>query len=120
MLRTFVGAKIHGIRVTGKSVHYTGSVSISRALMEAASIVPYERVDVVNLNNGARWTTYALEAGEGEFTLNGGGARLGEIGDPCVVMTYVTVDGRFPGANVVFCDARNRIDSRLHYGPTSH
>jgi aspartate 1-decarboxylase len=106
-VRTFVAAKIHGIIVTDKSVVYHGSVTIDAALMAEADIHPYEQVDVVNLSNGARWTTYALPGGEGVFTLNGGGARLGEVGDRCVVMTYRT-EGVFSGARVVQIAADNR------------
>ena len=114
-MRRFVGAKIHEIRVTGKSVRYVGSVSICPRLMDAAGIEPFEEVQVVNLNNGERWYTYALAGRPGEFLLNGGGARLGEIEDHCVVMTYISAP-EFPGANVIFCDANNEIMERLRYG----
>jgi aspartate 1-decarboxylase len=106
-VRSFVAAKIHGIIVTDKSVVYQGSVTIDAALLAEADIHPYERVDVVNLSNGARWTTYALPGGEGAFTLNGGGARLGEVGDRCVVMTYRD-EPIFSGARVVHIAADNR------------
>lgn len=106
-MRCFVRAKIHGITVTDKSVEYHGSVSIGRDLLEAARIDPYERVEIVNLTNGQRWATYAIPAPEGEFTLNGGGARLGENGDRCVVMAFDfrAQFGPEP-AQVVFCKTR--------------
>lgn len=106
-MRRFVSAKIHGITVTDKSVDYHGSVSICSELLKIAGIDEYEAVDVVNLSNGARWTTYALRAESGQFTLNGGGARLGEIGDRCVILTYQLARA-FPGALAVYVDQRNR------------
>jgi len=109
VIRTYVSAKIHGITVTAASVQYQGSVSIGSDLLAAADIEPFEQVHVVNLNTGDRWVTYAIPAPERAFTLNGGGARLGVVGDRCVVMTYAQADDRFPGAKVVFCDAENHF-----------
>jgi aspartate 1-decarboxylase len=100
-MRTFVAAKLHNLRVTNKNIDYHGSVSISEELMRAVGIAPYEQVHVINLNTGARWVTYAISAAQpGIFMLNGGGARLGEVGDPCVVMTYKQ-EASFSGAIVV-------------------
>jgi aspartate 1-decarboxylase len=113
-MKSFVGSKIHGIRVTRKSVDYQGSVSICPHLMEASNIEPYEKVHIINLNNGNRWVTYAIPGGNAEFSLNGGGARLGEIGDVCVVLTYVLLDN-FSNALVVFCGKANDITSKLIY-----
>ena len=89
-MKQFLSGKIHGLRVTDKDVGYTGSVTIDAALMRAAGIEPYEKVQVVNLSNGRRWETYALEGapGAGQFVLNGGSARLGETADVCIVMSY--------------------------------
>jgi aspartate 1-decarboxylase len=114
-MKTFVGAKIHGIRVTDKSVEYNGSVSVCQHLMAEAGMEPFERVDVVNLTTGARWTTYLLaDERVGRFSLNGGGARLGEIGDQCVLMTW-NEEEFFSGAQVVFCDESNQIRERMSY-----
>lgn len=113
-MKNYVSAKLHDVIVTDKSIEYRGSVSICAKLMEAAGIDPYERVQVVNLTTGARWETYALPAPPGQFTLNGGGARLGEVGDRCVVMTYVWGD-IYRGANVVFCDQNNAIRETMRY-----
>lgn len=113
-----MAAKIHGINVTDKSVHYNGSVGICGELMRLAGLLPYEQVDVVNMTNGARWTTYAIpEKTPGKFSLNGGGARLGEIGDTCVVLSY-RVEERFEGANVVFCDPSNAPADCIRYENT--
>ncbi|GGH14641.1 aspartate 1-decarboxylase [Alsobacter metallidurans] len=117
MLRTLVGGKIQRVKVTGKSVNYNGSVSICRDLMRRAGILPFERVDIVNLANAHRWTTYAIEAESGVFTLNGGGARLGELGDKCVIMTYVQAEA-FTGAPVVYCDENNGVDRAFDYEPS--
>ena len=117
-MRTFVVAKIHDLTVTDAHLRYIGSVTIDAHLLAAAGIDPYEQVDIVNLNNGARWTTYALPGDPGVFTLNGGGARLGVIGDRCVVMTYRQA-ATFPGAHAIFCDGGNRIVRELDYPLTS-
>jgi aspartate 1-decarboxylase len=116
-MRSFVSAKLHGLRVTGKSVAYEGSVSIDETFLALAGIDPYEQVHIVNLANGNRWVTYALPIeAPGVFTLNGGGARLGELGDECVVMAY-RLEERFSGARVVFFDHANEIVSSRHYPP---
>lgn len=114
MLRQYVTAKIHGITVTGASVEYHGSVSVDDELLAAVGIQPYERVFIVNLNNGARWDTYAIPGVAGTFTLNGGSARVGVPGDKCVIMTYGFAETA-PGAAVVFCGDANAIDDRTSY-----
>jgi aspartate 1-decarboxylase len=113
-MKSFVSAKIHGIRVTDKSVRYNGSVSICPELMKAAGIQQFEKVQIVNLTNGNRWETYAIEAAVKAFTLNGGGARLGEIGDECVIITY-DVSEIFQSANVVFVNECNDIFKTMRY-----
>jgi aspartate 1-decarboxylase len=119
-VRTFVAAKIHDLRVTDKSVDYHGSISVAADLLDAAGIAPYEQVHVINLTNGARWVTYAIPAPAGAFTLNGGGARLGEKGDRCVVLTY-RQSAAFEGAAVVYCDGANGIrETFLYATPTGH
>ena len=114
MNRTYVAAKIHDVTVTDANLRYIGSVTIAAELLDAAGIDPYEQVDIVNLNNGNRWTTYVLPGDLGVFTLNGGGARLGLPGDQCVIMTYRTAN-TFPGATAVFCDPANRPSKTLTY-----
>lgn len=105
-MKCWVGAKIHGIHVTDASVSYHGSVTICELLMKRAGIEPYEQVTIVNLSTGARWETYAVPGLPGVFTLNGGGARLGVVGDECVVMTWQYGLQMLP-ASVVFCDRDN-------------
>lgn len=111
VLRTYVIGKLHGIRVTGASVDYFGSVTIDRDLLDRAGVQPHEQVHIVNLANGNRWVTYALPGDPGVFTLNGGSAYLGAVGDPCVVMVYGQAK-RAPGARVVFLDEQNRPDGK--------
>jgi aspartate 1-decarboxylase len=111
------------VRVTDKSLHYHGSVAICRDLLQAADIKPYEQVHVVNLTNGERWITYAIPGEPGAFSLNGGGARLGEIGDVCIVMTF-EMSKTYNSAGVVYCDEKNRIAEVGRYmhatEPSSH
>jgi aspartate 1-decarboxylase len=114
MLRQFVTAKIHGVAVTDASVEYHGSVTVGAELLDAAGIQPYERVFIVNLSNGARWDTYALPGDIAVFTLNGGSARLGVVGDHCVIMTFGFAEQE-PGAAVVFCDDGNAVDDVTSY-----
>lgn len=94
MLREMMNAKIHGISVTDKNLHYTGSLGIDANLLESAGILPFEKVQVVNLNNGERMETYAIrnEPGGGACVLNGGMALKGNVGDKLLVITYVHVD----------------------------
>ena len=113
-MKAYLSAKLHGLRVTDKSLHYLGSVAICRALLEAAQIEPYEQVHVVNLANGNRWITYALPGEPGMFSLNGGGARLGEIGDICIVMTFEMLEQYRP-ARVVYCDEKNGVAESFQY-----
>lgn len=114
-MREYISAKLHRITVTDASVDYNGSATISADLLEAAGIDAYERIHIVNLNTGGRWDTYALPTTRiGVFELNGGGARLGVIGDRCVVMTYRTGE-TFTGAAAVFLTETNTIEKIVTY-----
>jgi aspartate 1-decarboxylase len=86
-------SKIHRARVTDANIDYEGSIAIDRKLMLAADILPYEQVHVLNINNGARFTTYAIEGkeGSGDICLNGAAARLGVKGDVVIILTYAQV-----------------------------
>ena len=94
MLREMMKGKIHGIAVTDRNAHYTGSLGVDLALLEAAGILPNEKIQVVNLTNGQRMWTYALRGGTGtgECVLNGGMALKGEVGDRLLIIAYVQVD----------------------------
>ena len=90
MERILFKSKIHRASITDANLEYEGSLTIDQDLMEAADILPYEKVDVVNINTGDRFTTYAIKGkrGSGEICLNGGAARLGHVGDLVIIITY--------------------------------
>ena len=113
-MNRYIKGKIHGVRVTKSLLRYHGSVTVDSELMEKAGIEPYEAVDVVNLNTGDRWSTYILPGGKGEFWLNGGSARLGTLGDECLLMVYGFGDS-FPGAKVVMVNEKNEIIDLIDY-----
>ena len=114
-MRTFVAAKVHGLRVTDKALHYNGSQTIPISVMRAAGILPYEQVHCLNMSNGARWVTYAVPGPETVCSLNGAAARQGEIGDELILITYQSAQ-TFPGAKVIFCQG-NRTARSLDYDP---
>jgi aspartate 1-decarboxylase len=86
-------SKIHRATVTDANINYEGSIAVDRRLLKAADILPYEQVHVLNINNGARFTTYAIEGGDGtgEICLNGAAARMGVKGDIVIILTYTDV-----------------------------
>ena len=90
MQRCMLKSKIHRATITGKELHYKGSITLDDNLLKAADILPGEQVHVLNLNNGARFITYVIfaRAGSGTVMLNGPAARLGEIGDKIIVLSY--------------------------------
>ena len=107
-------SKIHRATVTEANIRYEGSLTLDRKLMEAADLIPGEKVQVVNLNNGLRFETYCIEgaAGSGVVCLNGGAARCGLVGDPILIIAYAVVAEEAARAfepKVVFVDANNRI-----------
>ncbi len=116
-MRTMLRSKIHRARVTGGNVDYEGSITIDRLLMDAADILPYELVHVLNVHNGARFQTYAIEGkpGSGEIVLNGAAARLAAKGDVVIILTYSAVgddEARHVEPRVVYVDASNAIRSQ--------
>jgi aspartate 1-decarboxylase len=117
-MRTMLKSKIHRARVTDANINYEGSITIDSKLMAAADILPYEQVHVLNVNNGNRFTTYAIEgeAGRGDICLNGAAARLAVKGDIVIILTYaqvpegVTRDNR---PKVVHVNEKNIIITKL-------
>ena len=115
MRRTLCRSKIHRATLTGADLHYEGSLTVDRDLMDAADLLAFEKVQVVNVNNGARLETYVIEGarGSGTVQLNGAAARLGMPGDLVIVIAYGEYeDAELAGGfspRVVFVDARNRI-----------
>src|SRR5271155_4321574 len=88
MRRRMMKSKVHRATVTGANLNYVGSVSIDTELMALADILPYEQVAVLDIDNGARFETYAIEGRPGEVCLNGAAARLVHRGDKVIVLTY--------------------------------
>jgi aspartate 1-decarboxylase len=114
MLRTMLKSKIHRATVTDGDLHYVGSITIDRLLLEAADILPLEQVSVVCIDNGARLETYALagERGSGEIKLNGAAARLVHRGDTVIVMSYAAYSRdelSLHVPRVVHVDSGNRV-----------
>ena len=114
MLLTLLKAKIHRATVTQCDLHYEGSISLDSALMQAAGILPHEQVHVLDIDNGARFVTYAIEAlaGSGMIGINGAAARLVSPGDLVIVIAYAQMDAaeaRTHQPVVVHVDAKNRI-----------
>ncbi|MBP8131335.1 MAG: aspartate 1-decarboxylase [Candidatus Hydrogenedentes bacterium] len=116
MMLTMLKSKIHRATVTQADLHYEGSLTVDKDLIEAANIRVYEQVHVLNVNTGARFTTYIIEGerGSGVVCLNGAAARLGQPGDLVIVITYAQMDAREAECytpRVVHVDALNRITS---------
>lgn len=114
MYVTLMKSKIHRARVTDANINYIGSITIDRDLMDAAGILPYEKVQVVNNNNGERFETYVMEGerGSGTICLNGAAARLAAVGDTVIIISYGMydyVEYREHKPAVVFVDERNKI-----------
>ena len=111
-MRAMLKGKVHRARVTDANIDYEGSITIDRKLMEAADILPYERVEVLNINNGARFATYAIEGTKGEICLNGAAARLAVKGDLVIILSYTYIEEnetRNFTPRLVHVDAKNAI-----------
>lgn len=114
--RTMLKSKIHRARITECNVDYEGSITIDPILMQAADILPYERVEIVNINNGARFGTYVIEGrpSSGDICLNGAAARLGAMNDIVIILAYHDVPDdqcNHIKPRLVYVDARNHIVS---------
>lgn len=118
MLRTVCKSKIHGAVVTEANLQYTGSLTLDPALMQAAALVPYEQVQVLNLNNGSRVETYCIEGtpGSGTVCLNGAAARWAAVGDKVIIISYVQVTNEELeqlSPKLVFVDEHNHVQQIL-------
>jgi len=115
LTRTLLKSKIHRAVVTDADLNYEGSLSIDTDLMARADIITFEKIDVVNINTGARFTTYAIEGKTGEICLNGGAARLGQRGDLVIILSYVDLnEDEITGfePKVLLVDENNRIKNQ--------
>jgi len=112
MHRTMMKSKIHRATVTGADLNYVGSITLDPALLSAADILEHEQVHVLDLDNGARFETYAIGGGPGDVVLNGAAARLVHTGDRVIVISYAAYDeaelARYE-PRIVHVDERNRI-----------
>ncbi|SNZ09997.1 L-aspartate 1-decarboxylase [Persephonella hydrogeniphila] len=114
MRRTVLKSKIHRITITGADLHYEGSLTLDEVVMEAANLVPFERVEVFNINNGNRFSTYVIPGARysGECILNGAAARLGHAGDLIIIVSYADLDDselKEFKVNLVYMDEDNNI-----------
>ena len=121
-MRTMLKSKIHRARVTQVDLDYEGSITIDRSLMEAVDILPFERVEVLNINNGARFNTYAIEgeADSGIVGVNGAAARLVAKGDIVIILSYREVpedEAVNMTPRIVRVDSQNRIVEPLSVVP---
>ena len=96
MILTLLKAKIHRATVTQCDLHYEGSITVDPDLLQASGIQPYEQVDVLNIQNGERFTTYAIEGprGSGVIGINGAAARLAQAGDLVIICAYARMDAQ--------------------------
>ncbi|GAB7023295.1 aspartate 1-decarboxylase [Salidesulfovibrio brasiliensis] len=116
--RNFLSAKIHGATITCAKLEYHGSLSIDTTLLEAAGILPFERVDIYNLDNGERLSTYAIPGGPGEICMNGAAAHKGQVGQRIIIATYQWLDeSEMTGAKpkVVITNTDNTIAEIINY-----
>lgn len=113
-------SKIHRATVTQAELNYVGSITIDESLMEAAGIIEYEKVQIADVNNGARFETYVIagETGSGIICLNGAAARMVSTGDKVIIMSYAQMQPQEVKENppkVVFVDENNQITSVTRY-----
>jgi aspartate 1-decarboxylase len=117
MQLTMLKAKIHRATITEADLHYEGSFTIDEDLLEEAGILPYEKVSVVNINNGERFETYAIcgERGKRTFCLNGAAARKGQPGDKVIIIAYATMsedEAKAHKPNIILVDENNNISGK--------
>ncbi|MDD4510107.1 MAG: aspartate 1-decarboxylase [Oscillospiraceae bacterium] len=114
MLLNMFKGKLHRATVTQADINYVGSITIDSALMEKAGILPGEKVQIVNLNNGERFETYTIkgEADSGIICINGAAARLVQVGDKVIIIAYALMDeneAKIFQPNVLVLDEKNRV-----------
>lgn len=114
---TMLKTKLHRATVTGADLHYEGSIGIDRDLLDASGILPHEQVDVLNINTGARFTTYAIEAprGSAAIAVNGAASRLVQKGDKVIIVAYCQIpaeEARNYHPSVVLLGEGNEIVSK--------
>lgn len=123
MQRMLMKSKIHRATVTEANLQYEGSITIDGDLMRAADLLPFEKVQVVNLMNGSRIETYCMEgaAGSGTVCMNGPAARRAQVGDTVLIISYALVDeseARGLAPKIVWVNRANRILEKTTLSPT--
>jgi len=118
MFRTMMKSKLHRAIVTEADLRYVGSITIDATLMAAADILPNEKVQIVNNNNGARLETYVIpgEKDSGVICLNGAAARLVQVGDEIIIISYAMVtneEAKEHSPKVIFVDRQNRLTETI-------
>ncbi|WP_338849121.1 aspartate 1-decarboxylase [Massilia sp. W12] len=117
MQRIMLRAKLHRVSVTQCDLHYEGSCGIDEDLLEAANIIPNEKIELYNVNNGARFSTYAIRGkrGSGEISLNGAAARQVQLGDLLIICAYAPMTDEEIATyspKIVFVNEKNQITGR--------
>lgn len=120
MMLTMLKGKIHRATVTQAELNYVGSITVDADLLDAAGILEYEAVQIVNINNGNRFMTYTIagERGSGVICLNGAAARQAQTGDRIIIMAYANMTQEEASEfkpNVILVDEKNKITKVLHY-----
>ncbi|MBL8003681.1 MAG: aspartate 1-decarboxylase [Candidatus Kapabacteria bacterium] len=119
MNRIMFKSKIHRATITEAELHYEGSLTIDEDLMESADLLEYEKVAVVNINNGERFETYVIkgERGSKVICLNGAAARKGQVGDRIIIISYTTLsdeEAKVHEPTIVLVDENNSIVQKAH------
>jgi aspartate 1-decarboxylase len=114
MLITFCKSKIAHAIITQAELYYEGSITIDELLLQAVDLIPGEKVEVLNVNNGSRLETYVIagQAGSGQVCLNGPAARMGFVGDKLIILSYALLnheEAKQAKTKVVYLDEKNRI-----------
>ncbi|MCH8066375.1 MAG: aspartate 1-decarboxylase [Chloroflexi bacterium] len=123
-MRTMLKSKIHRATVTDADLHYEGSVTLDPLLMEAADLLPFEQVHLLDVDNGARLSTYVIEGkrGSGQVIVNGAAAHLIHKGDTLIILSYITIsedEARRHEPKLVYVDETNSITRISHELPLS-
>jgi len=120
MTITMLKGKIHRATVVQAELDYVGSITVDEDLLDAAGILEYEKVQIVDVNNGSRFETYTIagERGSGLICLNGAAARCVQVGDKVIIMSYCEMnmeDAKSHKPTVVFVDDSNKVKEVAHY-----
>ena len=108
MYRTLLKSKIHRATVTDANLNYEGSISIDVDLMKEADLVEFEKVDIYNINNGKRLSTYVIPGKKREICLNGAAARLNQVGDKVIIASYILTEENNFSPKIILVNDENK------------